>query len=59
MSNTPHIPLKARKVSFSWEGTPLHWVPGEPFTSHIMNVLHLLLPEGERWFVHVFQQVLP
>ncbi|MGW7379441.1 metal-dependent hydrolase [Streptomyces sp. NPDC054794] len=56
MSNTP---LKARKVSFSWEGTPMHWVPGDPFATHTMNVLHLLLPAGERWFVHVYKQVLP
>ncbi|MBD0420032.1 metal-dependent hydrolase [Streptomyces sp. TRM S81-3] len=53
------IPLRARKVSFSWEDTPLHWVPGDPFTTHTINVLHLLLPAGERWFVHVYKQVLP
>jgi predicted metal-dependent hydrolase len=53
------IALKARNVSFSWEGTPLHWVPGDPFTTHTINVLHLLLPAGERWFVHVYKQVLP
>ncbi|MEV7283604.1 metal-dependent hydrolase [Streptomyces sp. NPDC093252] len=51
--------LTARNVSFSWEGTPLHWVPGDPFASHTINVLHLLLPAGERWFVHVYKQVLP
>ncbi|MEE1755201.1 metal-dependent hydrolase [Streptomyces sp. SP18CS02] len=66
MSNTQPPPvaserigLKARKVSFDWEETPLHWVPGDPFTTHTINVLHLLLPAGERWFVHVYQQVLP
>ncbi|MFF7129742.1 metal-dependent hydrolase [Streptomyces sp. NPDC008240] len=66
MSNTQarpveseRIPLKARNVSFSWEDTPLHWVPGDPFTTHTINVLHLLLPAGERWFVHVYKQVLP
>lgn len=53
------VPLTARKVSFSWADTPLHWVPGDPFTSHTINVLHLLLPAGERWFVHVYKQVLP
>ncbi|MGX1407785.1 putative metal-dependent hydrolase/ferredoxin-NADP reductase [Streptomyces ambofaciens] len=58
MSNK-HVPLKARKVSFAWEDTPLHWVPGDPFTTHTINVLHLLLPAGERWFVHVYKQVLP
>ncbi|WP_406140482.1 metal-dependent hydrolase [Streptomyces sp. NBC_01089] len=66
MSNTQpapvaseHIALKARKVSFDWADTPLHWVPGDPFTTHTINVLHLLLPAGERWFVHVYKQVLP
>ncbi|MCT9088004.1 metal-dependent hydrolase [Streptomyces sp. ASQP_92] len=67
MSNTPQpapvaeerIELKARNVSFAWENTPLHWIPGDPFTGHTINVLHLLLPAGERWFVHVYKQVLP
>ncbi|MBD0711607.1 MULTISPECIES: metal-dependent hydrolase [unclassified Streptomyces] len=54
-----HVELKARKVSFDWEATPLHWVPGDPFTTHTINVLHLLLPAGERWFVHVYKQALP
>lgn len=34
-------------------------MPGDPFTTHTINVLHLLLPAGERWFVHVYKQVLP
>ena len=66
MSNTQpapvaseHVELKARKVSFDWEETPLHWVPGDPFNTHTINVLHLLLPAGERWFVHVYKQALP
>ncbi|MFF7362992.1 metal-dependent hydrolase [Streptomyces sp. NPDC008125] len=52
-------PLKPRNVSFDWENTPLHWVPGDPFAAHTINVLHLLLPAGERWFIHVYRQVLP
>ncbi|MEU9376436.1 metal-dependent hydrolase [Streptomyces sp. NPDC048255] len=68
MSNTPlapapvaseHIDLAPRKVSFGWEDTPLHWLPNDPFAGHMINVLHLLLPAGERWFVHVYKQVLP
>ncbi|MFI1826936.1 metal-dependent hydrolase [Streptomyces sp. NPDC020412] len=66
MSNTQpapvaseHVELKARKVSFDWADSPLHWVPGDPFTTHTINVLHLLLPAGERWFIHVYKQVLP
>ena len=54
-----HAELKPRRVKFDWENTPLHWVPDDPYATHIMNVLHLLLPAGERWFVHVYKQVLP
>ena len=54
-----HPDLKPRRVKFDWENTPLHWVPDDPYTTHIINVLHLLLPAGERWFVHVYKQVLP
>ncbi|MFI5803046.1 metal-dependent hydrolase [Streptomyces sp. NPDC051561] len=52
-------PLKPRQVSFDWKDTPLHWLPGNPFATHTINVLHLLLPAGERWFVHVYKQALP
>lgn len=51
--------ITPRRVRFSWEDTPLHWVPGDPFTTHMINALHMLLPAGERWFVHVFKQALP
>lgn len=53
------VELNPRRVKFDWEDTPLHWVPGDPFTTHLLNVLHLLLPAGERWFVHVYKQALP
>jgi uncharacterized protein len=53
------LPIAPRRVSFDWRGTPLHWVPGQPVASHVINVLHLLLPAGERWFVRVFKEALP
>ena len=34
-------------------------MPGEPFTTHVLNVLHLLLPAGEDFFVDVFKKTLP
>jgi predicted metal-dependent hydrolase len=40
-----------RMVRFDWSQTPLHWVPDDPFSTHMINVLHLLLPEGERHFI--------
>lgn len=53
------VALAARDVHFDWAGLPLQWIPGEPFAAHVLNVLHLLLPEGERWFVQVFSEALP
>jgi len=56
----PHqLVLEPRDVHFDWSGLPLQWIPGEPAASHITNVLHLLLPAGERWFVQVFKRALP
>ncbi|MFE5868345.1 metal-dependent hydrolase [Streptomyces roseifaciens] len=51
--------IAPRRVSFEWDTTPLHWIPGEPTATHVINVLHLLLPAGERWFVKVFKEALP
>lgn len=48
-----------RRVSFDWSRTPLHRIPGEPTATHVIDVLHLLLPAGERWFVRVFREGLP
>jgi uncharacterized protein len=44
-------PKYRRMVRFDWSETPVHWVPDDPFSTHMMNVLHLLLPEGERHFI--------
>ncbi|GAA1358901.1 metal-dependent hydrolase [Streptomyces beijiangensis] len=54
-----HHAITPRRVSFAWERTPLHWIPDEPTATHVINVLHLLLPAGERWFVKVFKEALP
>ncbi|MDH4562232.1 metal-dependent hydrolase [Pseudomonas sp. BN411] len=54
-----HHRLEQRKVRFDFADTPLHWVPGEPEASHIMNTLHLILPAGEFWFCRVYNKALP
>lgn len=53
------IVLQARDVAFDWSDLPTHYVPGEVFATHFCNVLHLLLPAGEEFFVEVFKQALP
>ncbi len=51
--------LEARNVDFDWSRLPFHYVPGEPFVTHVLNVLHLLLPAGEEFFVEAFKKSLP
>jgi predicted metal-dependent hydrolase len=56
---TTHHDIRARRVRFDWSQTPLHWVPDDPQTTHTINVLHLLLPAGEKWFCEVYRKALP
>jgi predicted metal-dependent hydrolase len=51
--------LEARDVEFDWAKLPFHYVPNEPLATHVLNVLHLLLPAGEEFFVEVFKKTLP
>src|SRR5690349_3403845 len=51
--------LEARDVNFDWADLPFHYVPDEPLATHVLNVLHLLLPAGEEFFVEVFKRTLP
>ena len=59
MTAAVHHRLKARRVQFDLDGTPLHWLPGDPFATHMINGLHLLLPPGELWFCRVYNKALP
>lgn len=57
-SHTAHH-LVHRKVQFDWRDTPLDWIPGQPFASHFINEINLLLPAGEFWFCRLYNQALP
>jgi predicted metal-dependent hydrolase len=59
LTEPKRVALRPRDVEFDWSALPMHWVPDDPFTTHLLNVAHLLLPEGERWFVKVFAEALP
>lgn len=52
------LAITPRPVSFDWTGVPLEYIPGEPFATHFWNVMHLVLPEGERAMADVFAQSL-
>lgn len=58
MSETRHQ-IKRRKVAFDLSSSPLHWIPDDVESSHIISGINLLLPAGELWFCRVFNQALP
>ncbi|MFD9826421.1 metal-dependent hydrolase [Tsukamurella tyrosinosolvens] len=54
------VEIHARNVEFDWENVPLEWIPGQPVASDIVSsILHVILPEGERWFCEVYTEALP
>lgn len=57
--NDEAFAISARPVSFDWSDVPLEYIPGEPYATHFWNVMHLVLPEGERAMAGVFAQALP
>jgi uncharacterized protein len=52
-------PTQRRKARFDWSNTPLHWIPGDPFATHLLNMFHLMLPAMERWFIQVLTEAQP
>ncbi|EDY86051.1 metal-dependent hydrolase [gamma proteobacterium HTCC5015] len=52
-------PLIQRKVSFDFSNTPLHWIPGDAFSSHFISVIHTILPAGEFFFCKLYNKALP
>jgi predicted metal-dependent hydrolase len=51
--------LKPRRVQFDFQDSPLHWIPDDPFSTHIINGINMLLPPGELWFCRVYNKALP
>lgn len=59
MTTTTRHELKARRVEFDLSDSPLHWIPNDPVSSHLINGVNLLLPAGELWFCRVYNKALP
>lgn len=53
------ITITPRDVQFDWDELPLHYIEGEPIATHITNVMHVTLPEGERAMVQALSDALP
>lgn len=57
--STTEYEIQPRKVAYDWSQTPLEWIPNEPYSSHFVNEINLLLPAGEFWFCRLFNKALP
>lgn len=53
------LAINARRVRFCWDGVPQDYIPGEHYATQFWNVMHLVLPEGERAMSDVFARALP
>ncbi|MBF6302135.1 metal-dependent hydrolase [Nocardia amamiensis] len=51
--------INARDVRFDFASVPMHYIPGEVLATHIVNVMHLVLPEGERAMAQCLAEALP
>ncbi|CAM3077892.1 metal-dependent hydrolase [Skermania piniformis] len=51
--------IQARDVRFDFGAVPMHYIPGEVFATHVINVMHLVLPEGERAMAQALAEALP
>ena len=51
--------IKARATRFDLSSTPSHWIPGQPYATHVLDMTHAVLPPAERWFVDVYREALP
>ncbi|MBL1074457.1 metal-dependent hydrolase [Nocardia sp. 2] len=51
--------IQARDVHFDFSTVPMHYIPGEVLATHVTNVMHLVLPEGERAMATCLAEALP
>lgn len=59
MNATVRHQLKPRRVQFDFQDSPLHWIPDDPYSTHIVNGINMILPAGELWFCRVYNKALP
>lgn len=52
------LAIHARDVHFDWTDVPTEYIPGHPYATHFWNVMHLVLPEGERAMADVLGRAL-
>ncbi len=51
--------IRPRSPKIDVSAATIHWAANDPQLTHTVNVLSLLLPAGERYFVKLFKSALP
>lgn len=44
-------PIVIRRMDLPFDGLSRHWAKGDPYLTHMLNGLHFVFPEGERFFI--------
>ncbi len=50
--------MKVRSPCFSFEDVPRYWAAGNPLLTHYLNAFHIIIPEGERFFIRCVRPYL-
>lgn len=50
--------IKVRNVSFNFDAVPKHWILGSPVSTHFVNSMHIVFPEGEKFFIRSVRKFL-
>lgn len=43
--------IKVRNVSFAFDQVPKHWILNNPIMTHFVNSMHIVFPDGEKFFI--------
>lgn len=43
--------IKVRNVTFPFDQVPKHWIMGNPIMTHFVNSMHIVFPDGEKFFI--------
>jgi len=52
--------MKVRRVKFDFsKEMPLHYINDNIFSTHFVNSIHIIFPEGEKFFIRSLQKLVP
>ncbi|MCO5248527.1 MAG: metal-dependent hydrolase [Chitinophagales bacterium] len=52
------VKLKVRNPNFVYGDVPRHWILDNPYVTHFVNSMHVVFPEGEKFFIRSVRRFL-